>query len=147
MSTFRSELLALLIAAACTPAMREMRQHPTPLAGDWLDLKKTTARDTSVWRLAPNGDDLTVHVIVDAADGSNDAKESRPTWHGIWFLRGTLADTAARALCFNRRPGRNPTQCAHFALDTLSDGTRRLRLRGYHGTHEVADRTLVERRR
>ena len=125
---------------------RSTRRHPTPLAGEWLDAKKTTAADTSVWLLAPDGGDYTLHVLVQPGDGPS-STVTRRTRHGLWFLRGPLADTAARALCFNSRPGRNPTYCTAFALDTLPGGTRRLVLRGYHGTHEVATRTLVERRR
>lgn len=133
--------------AACTPAMREMRQHPVSLAGDWVDLAHATPSDTSVWRLRADGADLTVHVLArPAAGAAYAAAETRPSRHGIWFLRGALADTAARALCFNSRPGRNPTSCVRFALDTLADGTRRLVLRNYRGTHAAATRTLVERR-
>ncbi len=136
---------------ACTPAMREMRQHPVPLAGDWVDLAHATPSDTSVWRLRADGADLTVHVLARPAAGAasgaaSTAAQTRASRHGIWFLRGALADTAARALCFNSRPGRNPTSCVRFALDTLPDGTRRLVLRNYRGTHAAATRTLVERR-
>lgn len=132
----------LASAAGCLPAVREMGQHPHPLAGDWVDPKHTTAADTSVWRLAPSGADMTVHV----RPGAGGATSTRVSRHGIWFLRGALGDTARRALCFNRRPGRNGSSCTLFSLDTLPDGRLRMTLHDYRGTHETATRTLEERR-
>lgn len=133
---------ALAIPSACLPAARELAQHPRPLAGDWIDPKHTTAADTSVWRLAPSGADLTVHVRPTVAG----APATRIARHGIWFLRGTLGDSVGRALCFNRRPGRNPSWCVPFALDTLGDGRLRLTIRSYRGTHDTTTRVLEERR-
>lgn len=149
MSTFRARPTSVkrfsaataLALGACLPAMREMRQHPQPLAGEWVDLKKTTAADTSVWRLGAGGEDLTLHVRP--RDGAPTATAIYR--HGIWFVRGELTDTIRRALCFNARPGRSPTACTRFALDTTADGRPRLTLREYHGTHEIAARTLVRR--
>lgn len=139
----RRALGAVAVAAAgCTPAMRELRQRPAPLAGDWVDPKHVAPGDTSVWRLAPDGADLRVRVRA-RPDAGTVTTTSR---YGAWFLRGALADTAGRALCFAPRRTRSATWCLHFALDTLADGRRRLVIARYHGTHETATRTLVERR-
>lgn len=139
-------LAALAFAAGCLPpAMREVGQHPAPLAGDWVDLKHTADRDTALWRLAPDGTDLGVRVRT-STRGSRPAPDEDVSRHGVWFLRGTLGDTARRALCFNSRPGRAPTSCLRFALDTIADGRRRLVIADYRGSHETGTRTLVERR-
>ena len=137
-------IAVLLLVTACTPAMREYGQRPQPLARDWLDTKKTLPMDTSVWRLSTNGTDLTVHVLVQP-NGAGGKPQEVVSRHGIWYVRGTLADTQ-RAICFNRRPGRAASSCIPFVVDTLRDGRLRLVLREYVGTHETAPRTLIERR-
>lgn len=134
----------LFLVAACTPAMREYGQRPPSLARDWLDTKKTLPMDTSVWRLSTNGTDLTVHVLVQR-NGAGGKPQEVLSRHGIWYMRGTFADTQ-RAICFNRRPGRAASSCIPFVVDTLRDGRLRLVLREYVGTHETAPRTLIERR-
>lgn len=138
-------VLALYALNACTPAMREYRQRPTPLARDWLDPKKTTPTDTSVWRLSADGIDRTLHVLVQT-DASVAKPPEKLSQHGIWFLRGAINDTLARSLCFKRRPSRSAPSCSSFRLDTLPDGRLRLLLAEYVGTHETVPRTLIERR-
>ena len=149
-SYFRVLVLSAMLVvctAGCTPAMHTYVQRPTLLARDWLDLKKTTAADTSVWRLSSSGDDLTLHVLSNVTTSEGVVAQERVTRHGIWYLQGDLADTTARSLCFNGRPGRAPSSCIAFQVDTMIDGRLRLRLRNYVGTHETAARTLEERRR
>ncbi|MDQ6611459.1 MAG: hypothetical protein M3Y64_03420 [Gemmatimonadota bacterium] len=130
---------------ACTPAMREYRQRPTPLARDWLDPKKSTPTDTSVWRLSPDGADRTLHVLL-RTDAIGPKRQEKLSQHGIWYLRGAITDTLARSLCFKRRPSRSAPTCTSFRLDTLSDGRLRMVLSEYVGTHETVSRTLIERR-
>ena len=142
---FLSIGVALYAPSACTPAMREYRQRPAVLARDWLDAKKTTPTDTSVWRLSTDGVDRTLHVLV-PIDATDTQPREKLSQHGIWFFRGDISDTVARSLCFKRRPSRTAPSCSAFRLDTLSDGRLRLVLAEYAGTHETVPRTLIERR-
>ena len=136
-------LAAAAGAVACTPALRERQQRPAPLAADWVDPKHVAPGDTSVWRLAPDGTDLRVRIRSRPVVAAPDSEASR---YGTWFLRGAIADTAGRALCFAPRATRSQVWCLRFALDTLADGRRELVVYNYHGTHGVGTRTLVERR-
>jgi hypothetical protein len=137
----------LVCCTACTPAMREFRQRPPLLARDWLDAKKTTPGDTSIWRLTPNGKDLTIHVIASTNGAGTNSTKEEVSPHGAWYLRGALDDSLKRLLCFSPNRGRVGASCIHFAVDTLHDGQLRLTLRKYVGTHETAERVLVERQR
>lgn len=123
--------------------------HPEALTGQWVDSAHTSAADTSVWILKPNGDDLALLISSTSPRGPGGPTPSRPRRYGRWYLSGELADTAGRALCFTQRSGRDAPSCVHFRLDTvLAGGTprRRLLLSGYVGSHTTSDRVLIERR-
>lgn len=116
------------------------------VAGEWVDVRKTTASDSTIWVLAADGDDalLTVHK---GADGTR--REERQHY-GRWS-EGRVTDSSGasvRALCFVRRPGRDAPSCDAIVLDSLRVGgamRRRLTVRGYVGQHHTTDRVLVER--
>ena len=116
---------------------------PTAVVGEWVDVAKTVAGDTSVWILAPDGADALVRVRV----GADGRAHTERRYFGRWSLG---SDTfGGRALCFVRRPGRDATSCATFTLDTLrasgAPPRRRLVLRGYAGQHHTSDRVLLAR--
>jgi hypothetical protein len=111
------------------------------IAGEWVDLHESAPGDTVVWLLAPNGDDGLLEVRVDDS-GRHESRRHYGRWQP-----GAAADSAAK-ICFLRRPGRESRSCVDFVLDTvLIDGAAvpRLRLRGYVGEHDTADRTLLAR--
>ena len=111
------------------------------IAGEWIDLHKTTPGDTMVWLLAPNGDDGLLEVRVDDS-GRHESRRH----YGRWQSDGAVG--GAGEICFLRRPGREASSCVDFALDTvLIDGTAvpRLRLRGYVGEQSTGDRTMLAR--
>ena len=118
------------------------------VAGEWVDVRKTTSSDSTVWLLSTDGDDalLTVHV---GADGSR--REERQHY-GRWNEGRTVDSSGAnvRALCFVRRPGRDAPSCDAIVVDVVRvNGAelRRLTVRGYVGQHHTGDRVLVERPR
>ncbi|MFI5207845.1 MAG: hypothetical protein ACHQX4_07485 [Gemmatimonadales bacterium] len=135
-------LVAILSACVRLP-------HPDLLGGQWVDTAHTTASDTSIWILKPNGDDLALRVAGTSVGDGGARVAPRPELYGRWYLSGDFADTAGRALCFNQRPGRSAPSCVHFRLDTVLVGgqpRRRLLLAAYEGSHSAADRVLIERR-
>ena len=148
-SCLAEALLAGFLMAACT------NQPPGPapralLAGEWVDLAKTTTLDTMVWVLEPNGTDRLLRIHVDTAPDGRIAREEHLETYGRWSI-GTLgADSTRAALCVNRRSGRQGASCSPFRLDTLpadSGGRRRLEVAGYQGRHHTsALRVLIERR-
>ena len=135
-------LVPVILASGCAAL-----PHPAALSGQWVDSLRTSAADTSVWILAPNGDDLSLRLVHDASARA-EAVSTRPERYGRWYLKGALDDVAGRALCFTRRPGRDAPSCVAFVLDTITvAGTprRRLFLRAYESSHGREDRVLLER--
>lgn len=143
-----------IVGGACSSAMQvggAVRNHPDALVGTWVDVAKSTPNDTALWILRSTGDDLSQHVVrvrADASDGAAYAMTGA-THYGYWFAQGALADSAHRAICFTRRPGRSAPTCLAFELDSVrnDDGTlrRRLLVRGYRGEHHVSDRLFMAR--
>jgi hypothetical protein len=144
-------IVLTVLTAGCIPGIAWFRPgpHPSDIAGIWVDSSKATPTDTVAWVLAPNGDDRTLDVHV-ASDSAGRAVITRTEKrYGFWFLRGSLADSAGRAICFKDKP-RDGASCVAFRLDTLSDprggpARRRLLLPGYKGHHHTRDRVLFER--
>lgn len=123
--------------------------RPDQLTGEWIDVRHTSSADTSLWVLRADGYDGTAHILA-KADGSGAVTllrtEHRYAW---WYFDGALSDSAHRAICFSKRPGRDGPTCMPFSLDTVDDGhgaRRHLLVRGYRGEHTAADRELVERK-
>ena len=135
-------MLLLLATTSARPGGPGHR-HPPEVAGEWIDLRHTTATDTAVWVLAPNGDDATVRIVLDPVKGRVEVRKH----YGRWWLDGDLADPVGRRLCFVHRPGRQGGACIAFAVDTVAGPVprRRLTLRGYRGEHRTGDRELVAR--
>ncbi len=115
-------------------------------AGQWVDLRKSTPTDTSVWVLSASGSDELLLVHLDAAGGRHESRRRYGRWSDS---RSTGASNElVTALCFTRRPGRDARSCDPYVLDSVRiDGAmaRRLRVRGYAGTHTTGDRVLLER--
>lgn len=112
------------------------------VAGEWVDVAKSTPTDTMVWALTPGGDDELIHVAVRPSGVTTERRH-----FGRWSMASASADTTA-AICFVRRPGRDAPSCIQFAIDTIRTGDRtrrRLRLRNYVGEHHTGDRELLER--
>jgi hypothetical protein len=126
--------------------------RPPQIAGEWVDVAKSTPADTSLWVLRGDGYDGIANLLV-TFDASGVPKRSRTQEHyGTWYFEGTLGDTARQSLCFSRRLGRSPTSCIQFLLDTIDGGPGsgrrpRLLLRGYNGEHTTGDRWLIARKR
>lgn len=148
-SCLAEALLAGCLLAAC--ASRPAGPAPRALlAGEWVDLAKTTPVDTMVWVLEANGTDRLLRIHVETDPDGHVAREEHLETYGRWSI-GTLdADSTRVALCVNRRPGRQGASCSPFRLDTLPadrGGRRRLEVAGYQGRHHTsALRVLIERR-
>jgi hypothetical protein len=147
----RHWVILTALTAGCIPGVAWFRPgpHPTDVAGIWVDSSKATPTDTVAWVLTPEGDDRTleVHVAYDVATGPVVTRSEKR--YGYWFLRGRLADSAGRAICFKDKP-RDGASCVTFRLDTLpgpggGPARRRLLLLGYKGHHHTRDRVLLER--
>lgn len=143
----------LLLGGACSSAMLlggEMSHHPPELVGTWVDVAKSTPADTALWILAASGEDASQHLRRDPAADSTGASFvlTAPRHYGYWFARGTISDSASRAICFTNRPGRSAPTCLSFAYDSVRAGRlthRRLLMHSYRGEHRTADRVLVAR--
>lgn len=142
--------LMCLGIGACSSArggLFSLGPRPAELAGMWIDSAKTTALDSSVWILAPDGADRRLHITVSrAADGLPrvDRDDKR---YGLWYLAGPLADTAKRALCYQRR-ARDGGSCVRFRIDTITGGgatRRRLVILGFRGEREATPQVFLER--
>jgi hypothetical protein len=132
--------------AVASPPQKPDPHHPATLVGEWVDLRHTSATDSMVWVLGPNGDDATLEIRIEPGAGRTEHRHH----YGRWRLDGDLTDPVHRALCFTHRPGRQGASCIAFRLDTLTDaaGSRgHLVLQNYRGAHHVLDRELVERTR
>jgi hypothetical protein len=143
----------LLLGGACSSTTLlggEMRNHPRELVGTWVDVAKSTPADTALWILAVSGEDASQHLRRDIApDGTvSPFVLTAPRRYGYWFARGTISDSASRAICFTNRPGRSAPTCLSFAYDSVREGRethRRLLLHAYRGEHRTSDRVLVAR--
>ena len=149
MKSFRDNLRIAGVLAAlsgCSAGFASTLPRET-LAGQWVDIEKTTPGDTMVWVLEPNGRDDLLRVTIEAAPHGIRRTEHREHY-GRWTVGRLSGDSTAPALCFNRRPGRQAPSCSAFTLDTLPDGSgsqRRLRLVAYQGRHHQSDRVLIAR--
>ena len=145
-------VIAVSACATACAGLGQLGPRPDALSGQWVDIAKTTVTDSSVWILAPNGQDRLLRIRVRRDTLGHVTVDRRIRSYALWYLSGDLADSAARALCVNRRPGREAGSCMRFTLDTLPPDSisavprRRLTLRGYRGQHHVAERVLIERR-
>ncbi len=133
-------LAAALTASGCAGHIPIAHfERPSPLVGEWIDVRHTSLGDTALWVLRDNGYDGSAHIVATTRSERH---------YGSWYFTGTLADSSHRALCFSKRLGRDGPTCLAFAIDTPTvDGTerRRLTIRGYQGEHYTGDRTLLER--
>lgn len=150
MPSFRAERLALvapLLLAACASGLSlggGAGAHPAALVGAWVDSVKSSPADSSYWMLSSSGDDAARRVRRTSPDSVPTVEQRH---YGYWYLRGALADTADRAICFTKRPGRSAPTCIPFALDSTSSGgrsRRRLVVYGYEGRHSSGARVLLE---
>ena len=149
-------LITACLAMACHPASfmgGSTRNHPSALVGRWVDSLKSTPTDTSLWILDASGNDASQHVRLEP-DGERQLPAAaafvttRAKRYGYWFFRGTLHDSADRAICFTNRPGRSAPTCLPFDLDSVSTAAgvrRRLVVRAYQGEHRTSDRVLLAR--
>ena len=121
-------------------------QRPPDISREWVDVEKSTADDTTLWVLRPDGYDGVAH-LQRSSDASGVARQSRQeVRYGSWYLDGTLGDSAHQAICFSRRIGRFGASCTAFVLDTIvtvSGPTPRLVLKAYRGMHHTRDRVLL----
>ena len=150
MRNFRAErlsLLAPLLLAACAGGLAiggGERTHPQVLVGAWVDSAKSSPSDSSFWVLSASGDDASRRVRRASPD-STPRIEGRH--YGYWYLEGSLGDSATRAICFTKRPGRSAPTCIPFSLDSTTTGgraRRRLVVYGYQGRHSSGARVLLE---
>ncbi len=139
--------LAALVAGCATMGLgNSLLSRPPELVAEWIDLKHTAPRDTSLWVLRADGYDGLAHLLA-AGDGSPARRTE--VRYGAWYFEGALSDPSNRAICFAKRLGRDGATCLSFSLDTVDDHgpRRRLLIHGYRGEHGTGERQLVERRR
>ena len=138
-------LFPLIASLGCSGALPwlhgDLANHPADLVGRWVDVQKTSSRDTSVWVLEPNGYDGGLRLTRDAR-GEPRLERQR---YGYWYVRGRSDGT--QEFCVNRRPGRDAPSCTAFT--TLVDSSfapprRAIRLAAYAGSHHTSERILVE---
>jgi hypothetical protein len=137
-------LLSCVGCSGSLPWLRgDLANHPTALVGNWVDVEKSTPRDSSIWMLAPNGDDRGLHI---ARDGVNDpSPHVRRDHYGYWYVRRN--DAGEQELCVTRRPSRDAPSCTVFVMSTdstTSPPRRMLRLAAYTGAHHTGERVLIE---
>ena len=145
--------LTPLVLSGCLAGVTWGRPGPTlsALTGIWVDSSKATPTDTVAWMLTPEGYDMTLAIKVTRDSLNRPTSTRTETRHGFWYLQGSLADTAGRALCFKKRPRDGPT-CSAFRLDTIrapvaAPSRRRLLVLSYSGRVNTRDRVLLERLR
>lgn len=137
-----------LVALGCATSIGASGSEASVLVGEWVDVAKTTPRDSMIWVLRADGDDRLLRLRIVKSTAGEDSVSRTEGHHARWHLDGALSDTAGRALCFAVRPGRQPASCSAFRLDTvdLSGAShRRIVLLNYVGSHSRLDRVLVER--
>ncbi len=131
-----------LLLAACASLARNDAPADA-VAGEWVDVSKSTQTDTMVWVLTDGGDDQLLRVSLD----SSGTKVTRSHF-GRWSVETSETGGQATSLCFVRRPGRDAPSCVDFTIDTIRASghpIRRLTLRNYVGQHHTGDRQLLER--
>lgn len=118
----------------------------TSIAGEWVDVRKSTPSDSMVWVLTADGDDQLLAIVRDATGLRHETRRHYGRWTET--RRPDSLGTALRFVCFVRRPGRDASSCSRFAIETMRDGVvtiRRLTVFGYVGEHHTSDRVLLER--
>lgn len=139
-AVFAALALPTLLGACATLARRDATV--AAVAGEWVDVSKSTRADTMVWVLAGNGDDELLRVSP-AAEGARLTRRH----FGRWYPSARASD-GDETLCFVQRPGRDAPSCVDFTIDTVivrDRPLRRLTLHGYAGEHHTSDRRLLER--
>ena len=115
-------ILTIATAMGCASAnggLFSLGPRPAALAGVWIDSARTSATDSSLWLLEPQGDERSVRVSAGRGGVSGSRVERSP--ERSWYLSGDLTDTTHRSLCLKRRP-RDGATCMQFSLDTLRSG-------------------------
>jgi len=124
-----------------------LSNRPPAVVGEWIDVRHATPNDTSLWILRGDGYDGEAHLVrTPTADGV--VAERRQSRFATWYMRGTLAASESRRICFAHRLGRDGLTCLRFSLDTITtpDGPRRrMVVKDYQGQHTRGDRTLIAR--
>lgn len=137
--------LAPLSCSGTLPWLRgDLTHHPTALVGEWVDVAKSSPRDSSLWVLKPNGYDGGIHITRDSIGDS--APHTARRKYGYWYVRG---HGALQEFCVNQRPGRDAPSCTRFTIETDSSVVpprRIIRLSAYAGEHHTSQRVLVDRR-
>ena len=146
--------------AACMPrpgGWFSLGPAPAAIAGQWVDVARSSPTDTVVWMLQADGLERTLHVHVRTGGDGQPIVATERRARRYWYLAGGLADRVGRRLCFKARARDGPT-CVAFRLDTLAhDATagavgkaatrrtlRRLTIRGGHDDASGA-RVYMER--
>ena len=159
--SIRSPLPMVVAVALVLGASACMRlatgSRPSPLAGQWMDVTRTTPGDTLLWSLSPDGSALldldassesriggrqAGHVLVGPAPRAK-------VYHGVWYGRTDGSRASAPELCF-MRPGREAESCSRYALDTVTvdrEPVVQLRLTAPSGDPTRPARTLVRQGR
>ncbi|HXY30376.1 MAG TPA: hypothetical protein VEI06_06675 [Gemmatimonadaceae bacterium] len=137
-----------LLAIGCATSIGSHESGATELVGEWVDVAKTTPRDSMIWVLGAKGDDRLLRLRLATTSAGSDSVERTDDTYSRWYLQGRLDDTTGRALCFTKRPAHFGPTCYPFRMDTIKvDGAmrRRIVVLGYAGRHHTTDRPLIER--
>ena len=142
--------MMLTAAASCATlhgGLAGGTSRPPEVSGEWIDVRHAAPNDTSLWVLRADGYDGTAHLVqTQTSAGLTPVRHQ--TRYATWYLRGTLADSANRMICFARRLGRDGLTCLRFSLDTIATSAgprRRMVVSGYPGEHTTGDRVLIAR--
>ena len=151
-------VVAITLVLGATACMRlATGSRPSPLAGQWMEVTRTTLGDTLLWSLSAEGSAL---LDLDASSGPRMGAPQAgavlvgpvpraKAYHGVWYVRADGPRATAPELCF-MRPGREAETCSRYALDTISVASEpvvQLRLTAPSGDPTRTARTLVRRRR
>lgn len=144
----RLSLALTLASAACSGSLPwihgDLTNHPVAVVGEWVDVQKTTAMDSSIWVLDANGYDGGLRIRRDSIAAKPHVERQR---YGYWYVHEETGHD--RELCINRRPGREAPSCTTFSTSidsTFVPARRAIRLTAYAGAHHTGERLLVERR-
>jgi hypothetical protein len=136
-------LACVTLGMACaTWPKGDVSNHPAAVVGEWVDVEKSSPRDSSFWVLRPNGDDEGLRITR----GPPEPEHSARRHYGYWFVR---TSSGTETLCVTRRPGREPPSCTPFETtidSTVAPPRRVMKLHAYAGAHHMGQRVLVERR-
>lgn len=155
--SWRVVVIVALVLGASACMRLATGSRPSPLAGQWIDVTRTTPGDTLLWSLSAEGRAL---LDVDASSvsrmGGRQAVDvlvgpapRAKAYHGVWYVRTDGPRASVLELCF-MRPGREAEACSRYSLDTLTAGSEpvvQLRLTAPSGDRTRTTRTLVRRRR